>query len=72
MNDAALSRGDLVRLRSGGPVMTIKDIAAFGMGGGEEEALCVWFEGKKLSEQRFALYTLEKVEQGSGIKASFA
>jgi uncharacterized protein YodC (DUF2158 family) len=57
--------GDAVRLRSGGPDMTIKQIGIFGMGGTTKEALCTWFDGKKLCEQVFALATLVPARQAA-------
>jgi uncharacterized protein YodC (DUF2158 family) len=36
-----LKVGDTVRLRSGGPLMTIE---GFETGGGEQKAQCVWIE----------------------------
>jgi uncharacterized protein YodC (DUF2158 family) len=48
-----LKPGDTVRLKSGGPVMTIAWIE-----GGE--ALCEWFSEKKPFQQRFLLTSLVK------------
>jgi uncharacterized protein YodC (DUF2158 family) len=44
--------GDTVKLKSGGPLMTVKAIE-----GGY--AITVWFEGTKHKEGRFLLVTLE-------------
>jgi uncharacterized protein YodC (DUF2158 family) len=43
--------GDLVRLKSGGPVMTIRWVA-------EGDAYCEWFDGAKITGHRFALAAL--------------
>jgi uncharacterized protein YodC (DUF2158 family) len=48
-----LKVGDLVKLKSGGPVMTVVDVD-------EDEVTCVWF--RKLREADFETVTLEKVE----------
>lgn len=45
--------GDVVKLRSGGPLMTIKFID-----GGE--AYCEWFDNKDVKGSMFALPQLEK------------
>ena len=49
--------GDLVQLKSGGPVMTYEGEAAFG-----GEALCVWFDGKKMERQGFTYAALKRAE----------
>jgi uncharacterized protein YodC (DUF2158 family) len=51
--------GDTVRLKSGGPDMTISGIGMYGMGSTTKRALCVWFDGKKRYEELFELHTLE-------------
>ena len=38
--------GDTVRLKSGGPEMTMKGIGQYAIGATEDNALCVWFDGK--------------------------
>ncbi|HSR74783.1 MAG TPA: DUF2158 domain-containing protein [Sulfurovum sp.] len=45
--------GDLVQLKSGGPVMTIKEIS------GAESILCVWFKDVELVSDNFFQETLE-------------
>lgn len=42
--------GDTVRLKSGGPVMTI---VAIGQYRGSEKAECQWFDGSKLVKETF-------------------
>lgn len=44
--------GDVVVLKSGGPKMTIKFVE-------HGEACCTWFQGGKVSEQRFSLEMLQ-------------
>ncbi|WP_036718355.1 YodC family protein [Paracoccus sphaerophysae] len=46
--------GDLVRLKSGGPLMTYSGDAQFG------GALCVWFEGNKKFAEQFDHAIIEK------------
>jgi uncharacterized protein YodC (DUF2158 family) len=59
--DHELKVGDVVKLRSGGPLMTIEYIGSFSMSGGEEDkAKCVWFEGTKRKDGVFELPTLSK------------
>jgi uncharacterized protein YodC (DUF2158 family) len=53
--------GDVVRLKSGGPEMTIEGIGKHGLGAVHDNAKCVWFEGKKRMEGVFELVTLSKV-----------
>jgi uncharacterized protein YodC (DUF2158 family) len=53
-----LKKGQIVRLKSGGPSMTVK--APITQGG----VLCVWFAGKKLESAYFDLDTLDVAEDG--------
>jgi uncharacterized protein YodC (DUF2158 family) len=48
--------GDTVRLKSGGPIMTIQDI-------GEGLASCIWFERTKREGGSFVIATLEHAER---------
>ncbi|WP_241303039.1 YodC family protein [Burkholderia stabilis] len=48
--------GDIVKLRSGGPDMTIHDSASDG------EYKCQWFAGKKLESGWFRPEALQRVE----------
>ncbi len=53
--------GDVVELKSGGPDMTISDIADYSIeSSGELSANCVWFDNKKQNSHVFALHTLKK------------
>ena len=49
--------GDVVKLKSGGPRMTVDDVDVY-MSGGKPQAKCVWFEDKKRYEALFELPTL--------------
>jgi uncharacterized protein YodC (DUF2158 family) len=51
----------MAELKSGGPEMTIANIGNYGSPSGEDEARCVWFEGKKKCEEIFSLDVLKKV-----------
>jgi uncharacterized protein YodC (DUF2158 family) len=58
--------GDLVRVKSGGPAMTVEQVAARAMTG-EEAVWCVWFEkvGQRQVAQKetFVPVVLEKVDK---------
>lgn len=45
--------GDTVRLRSGGPLMTVHDVGDYGPTGPNPGLLCVWFDGNKRVEDVF-------------------
>lgn len=52
--------GDTVRLKSGGPLMTVHDIGDYGLSGGPNPGLlCVWFDGFKRAEQVFHPKTVD-------------
>jgi uncharacterized protein YodC (DUF2158 family) len=51
-----LKPGDIVRLKSGGPAMTV---TAIGEHAGETRALCEWFDGTKHHQDHFILAALE-------------
>ena len=50
--------GDVVRLKSGSPAMTIVDVDSED----DEMVKCKWFEGSKVHEEWFPLYALIKSE----------
>ena len=56
------NEGDVVRLKSGGPPMTITEIDATG------ECYCRWFDGTKPMSDRFKPSSLKK-DQGPSIGA---
>ena len=37
----------MVRLKSGGPLMTVDGVGKYGMGATQDSVLCVWFETAK-------------------------
>jgi uncharacterized protein YodC (DUF2158 family) len=53
--------GDVVRLKSGGPAMTIEGIGQYGFDQ-EEKVLCVWFIRDVKKQDTFLLSSLEKDE----------
>jgi uncharacterized protein YodC (DUF2158 family) len=55
--------GDVVRLNSGGPEMTVVLVAEkkFSHGGIAIVVACTWFEGKRLKEGEFKPETIGKV-----------
>jgi uncharacterized protein YodC (DUF2158 family) len=52
--------GDVVMLKSGGPLMTIQTIEEKN---GEMTAWCQWFEGSKTAANRFTLTSLKPAEK---------
>ena len=62
---AKFKSGNLVKLRSGGPVMTVKTADQLsGIGPILQETMywCQWFSGKKLSQGQFAEDSLERAD----------
>lgn len=55
-------RGDIVRLKSGGPEMTVTDIGKYDYID-EDRAKCQWFDGNNLKEKVFDFYAIEKSER---------
>ena len=51
-----LKIGDLVQLKSGGPVMTYEGEALYG------DALCCWFDGGKRMREGFTFAALNRAE----------
>ena len=51
--------GDIVQLKSGGPMMTVSAVSPFN---GVMSATCIWFDDKKEVHGVFALATLNKDE----------
>lgn len=50
------SEGDVVRLKSGGPAMTIEFVNADGR---VPRAMCIWFDGSTTKSGEFLLSSLE-------------
>jgi len=52
-----IGKGDVVCLRSGGPLMTVNDFWPAGLGG---QARCVWFADGKKNEAAFSSAALRR------------
>lgn len=59
MTEQTFKPGDLVRMKSGGPVMTYEGESQFSGG------ICSWFEGNKLTRETFTLATLEPAKRST-------
>jgi uncharacterized protein YodC (DUF2158 family) len=59
MTSEEFKKSDVVRLRSGGPRMTVVDI---GMYGGELRAKCQWFAGERMDELKEDVFYLEALK----------
>lgn len=55
--------GDLVQLKSGGPVITVKIVHATGMD--DEECSCEWFSGSDVKQWTFRSTELKSVASPS-------
>jgi uncharacterized protein YodC (DUF2158 family) len=64
--------GEVVRLKSGGPNMTVEQIGDFSLMGvaGHDQAKYVWFVGTKRQQGVFEFPTLDRVVKGA--RAAFA
>jgi uncharacterized protein YodC (DUF2158 family) len=62
MADQEFKVGEVVKLRSGGPDMTIEGIGKYGMAATDDSAKCVWFEKTNRKEGIFALPLLKHAE----------
>jgi uncharacterized protein YodC (DUF2158 family) len=60
---AQWKQGDVVRLKSGGPKLTV--VAESGMEPGH--MICVWFDGSKKLEDVFATHTLELADDSGAM-----
>jgi uncharacterized protein YodC (DUF2158 family) len=56
----SLKKGDTVRLKSGGPIMTVEALDV------DEQVLCIWFEKTKKKQDRFPIAALEAVTKRVG------
>jgi len=60
MTSEKLKKGDVVRLKSGSPLMTVAAIEE--ISDDRVIAKCHWFEGGNVKEYSFELESIEKVE----------
>jgi len=58
--------GDVVKVKSGGPPMTVQNIGDYTPTGPSNGAMCVWFDGKTNKSHVFAVEVLEKTDVGFG------
>lgn len=55
-NSKTFPTGSIVKLKSGGPNMTVKEWSSY-----YSKYICQWFAGKKLEEGKFEYDSLEEV-----------
>lgn len=55
--------GDVVRLKSGGPDMTVKVLGFKGGPSGPKTAVCEWFDGENLRKDKFLASSIVLVEE---------
>ena len=63
MKDTEFVVGELVRLKSGGPIMTYSGSSEM-----TGSAICVWFEGSQKREETFDPRVLEKTTKPSATR----
>ena len=63
MGSSKFKVGDVVKLKSGGPKMTISWLGANPFGAGEELAKCEWFEGNKARDREYPITILAKADE---------
>ena len=61
VNQTTFSNGQIVKLKSGGPEMTVKSTASHP----SNYYICQWFAGKKLEQGIFSAESLELVPSDS-------
>ncbi len=60
-------KGDTVRLKSGGPLMTVVNTGDYGPTGPEDGVACAWFDGKTPMEEVFVGAALETDDGGPSV-----
>ncbi len=58
-----IKAGDLVRLKSGGPLMTVENVGNYGMSTTVIKASCSWFNGNKKEKDLIAVDALVREEE---------
>ena len=71
-NSALFKVGDIVRLKSGGPPMTVVHLPEADLPNLPGEFICTWFEGKRHHQKSFPAEGLEAApnSEATGINAS--
>jgi uncharacterized protein YodC (DUF2158 family) len=64
---ADFKKGDTVRLKSGGPLMTVADLGDYGPTGPTEGVTCVWFDGKHRETEVFDSAVLKLSDSSPGM-----
>ena len=62
MPDEGIIAGDVVRLKSGGPLMTVETLSDYAPTGPKNGVRCIWFDGKVKTVDVFSVDVLEKVD----------
>lgn len=60
---AKFKSGDIVKLKSGGPNMTVSNYVGIGAGGESQTVRCKWFAGAKSESSNFHEGMLVPVEE---------
>ena len=63
---ADFKKGDTVRLKSGGPLMTVLDLGNYGPAGPNDGVKCVWFDGPRREEDVFDSAVLKSSDNSIG------
>jgi uncharacterized protein YodC (DUF2158 family) len=61
-NMSHIQKGDAVRLKSGGPTMTVQNLDNYSSHGIKQGALCVWFQDNEAKEKVFDVVVLTQYE----------
>ncbi len=64
MSSEQFKTGSVVRLKSGGPAMTVVGVDSDG------RLVCKWFDGNKVSMNAFFSFELKEVPEDGGTNAS--
>lgn len=65
---AEFKKGDTVRLKSGGPLMTVSDLGDYGPLGPENGVKCTWFEGNTRHTEVFDREVLQPSEAAASVR----
>jgi uncharacterized protein YodC (DUF2158 family) len=63
----AFNKGDVVQLKSGGPIMTVAELGDFTYGGGPEHGVkCIWFDRGRQEHALFDSAVLKHYKEEGG------